>query len=87
MGQDEILQLLRTRPFEPFRMFLSNNQTNDVRHPDMAIATPSAVFVGIPASSAPKEAAQEVEFVSLHHVVKVEFLGAVAASGSSGSSK
>jgi hypothetical protein len=87
MGQTEIIQLTRQQPFRPFRLVLSNNQAFDIRHPDMALATPWAVHVGIPASAPAKDAAQEAVIVSLNHIVKIEFLAAMAPSASNGPAK
>ena len=35
MRPDDFLQLLRTRPFAPFRIHATDGQTYDVRHPDL----------------------------------------------------
>ena len=37
MRPEDILELLRARPFEPFRVCLSDGSTYEIQHPDMAI--------------------------------------------------
>lgn len=80
MNQDEILRLNRRQPFEPYRLVLKNGETFEVRHPDMALVTRSAIHVGIPSAKSTIDAAREVVFVSLIHVMKVEFLNPTAKS-------
>ena len=60
---DELLRLVRT-----------GGITHEIRHPEMAIVTPSTVFIGIPAADAPAPAAGDVVVVSLLHIVQIEYL-------------
>jgi hypothetical protein len=86
MGQIEILRVLREQPFRTFRLRLSNDLTYEIRHPDMAIATPTAIYVGLPPANAQKEIATDIVIVSLNHVLQVEYLPASAPSASNGPS-
>jgi hypothetical protein len=76
MGANDLLQVLRKRPFEPFRLVLTNGQSYEVHHPDMALVTRGAVHVAVPSPASPNDPANEVVFLSLFHVMKVEFLSA-----------
>jgi hypothetical protein len=69
MRRDELLRLLREQPFRPFRLRLSNGIVPEVRHPDMAIVTPSALYVGVPATGNPPEVADDIVIVALLHIV------------------
>lgn len=40
-------ELLRKRPFEPFRLVMSSGETYEVRHPEMALLTRSDMLVGL----------------------------------------
>lgn len=82
MSQTELLHLLRSQPFRPFRIRLSNNTVYDIRHPDLALVTPSTIHVGIPSPTAADPVAQDVVIVSMRHVVQVEFLTPPADSQS-----
>jgi hypothetical protein len=39
--------LLRQRPFKPFRLVMSSGESYEVRHPEMAWVTKNDIFVGI----------------------------------------
>jgi hypothetical protein len=79
MRREELLRLLRAQPFRPFRLRLSNGATHEIRHPDMAIVTPSAIYVGIGAGATP-EAAEDIVIVALVHVNQVEYLSPPTAT-------
>jgi len=78
MRREEIIRLLRDQPFRPFRLRLSDGRTLDIRHPDMAIPTLSAVYVGV--SSPGSTVADDILVVSLVHVVTLEYLDLPAGS-------
>lgn len=82
MGANDLIQVLRQQPFQPFRIVLTSGQSYPVRHPDMALVTRGAVHVSMPPPTKPDDPAKEVVFLSLFHVMKIEFL-TESASGSS----
>lgn len=45
---EEMLELLRARPFEQFRIYLSDGAVYDVYHPDMAIVRRTKITIGVP---------------------------------------
>jgi hypothetical protein len=71
MYPEEIIRFLRAQPFAPFQMRISNGKTYEIRHPDLAIVTPSAIYVGIPKQGTSLEVATEIVVVSLNHVVEM----------------
>ncbi len=74
MRRDELIRLLRAQPFRPFRLKLSNGAVHEIRHPDMAIVTPSAIYIGVAAAGAHTVAAEDIVIVALVHVNEVEYL-------------
>ena len=60
MRPDDVLQLLRAKPFQPFRISLSDGQQYDVRHPEIAIVSRSTVLVGIPGPRGPNGPVERV---------------------------
>jgi hypothetical protein len=44
----DILNLLQRRPFEPFRLYLSDGSVFEVRHPELAMVGRSTVLIGLP---------------------------------------
>ncbi len=59
------------RPFEPFRICLTDGQRYDVRHPDLCLIDRSTVYVGVPDPRRPG-VAMDTHHVSLVHVVRFE---------------
>lgn len=74
MRHTDIRDFTRAVPFVPFRLFLSSGETFDIHHPDMVVATPGTVHIGVPAPGDDPDAANRVKVVSLYHVVKGECL-------------
>ncbi len=71
MRPEDFREHLDQRPFEPFRIFLTDGETLDVTHPDQCIVARSTVYVGIPAKDAPG-VAERVAHCSLVHIVRFE---------------
>ena len=55
MRPDDILDMLRRQPFLPFRLYLSNGTTYDIRHPEIALVTRAAIVIGIPGTASPED--------------------------------
>ncbi len=67
--------LLKERPFKPFRVVMSSGQSYEVRHPEMALITKSDLLVGIDIEDDGVPA--EFKICSLLHVTAVEPLSSV----------
>jgi hypothetical protein len=82
MSPVDLLQALRKRPFEPFRIQVSDGTVYDIRHPELVMVGLGAVIIGIPASGQAQPVYERAETVSLGHVVKLLPLsGTATASG------
>jgi hypothetical protein len=73
MWPEKLEELLRRRPFVPIRLYLSDETTFEIRHPEMALLTRSTVDIGV-AEQAGTTIADRVVHCSLLHVAKVENL-------------
>ncbi len=62
--------LLKERPFKPFRLVMSSGQSYEVRHPEMAMLTKSDILVGIDIEDDGVPA--EFKICSMLHVTAVE---------------
>ncbi len=62
--------LLRERPFKPFRVIMSSGQAYEVRHPEMAFVTKTDLLVGIDIRD--DEIPARFKICSLLHVTAVE---------------
>jgi hypothetical protein len=68
---DDLFTALRRRPFEPFRIQVSDGTTYDVRHPELVMVGLVSIAKGVPAAGQELPVYQRVETVSLQHVVKL----------------
>ncbi len=80
MRPDELLALIRTRPFVPLRIHLSDGTVYEIRHPDQIIVLRGRVDIGVGADSE-TGAMERVEHVSLLHIVRVEELVSASSQG------
>jgi hypothetical protein len=81
MSSNDLLQALRKRPFEPFRIQVSDESTYEVRHPELVMVGLGSISIGIPATGQPQPVYERVETVSLRHVVKLIPLDATKTTG------
>jgi hypothetical protein len=72
MSPQDLFDLLRRRPFVPFRIFATDGRTFDVRHPDQALVLRTRVILPMPGAS--DEIAERSEHLALVHVVRLEEL-------------
>lgn len=72
MKAEDILTFLRAKPFEPFRIHLSDGSTFEIRHPELAIVERSKVIVGIPGPRGPDGPAERSVFCALVHITRAE---------------
>ena len=76
MTAEDLIELLEERPFVPLRLRLDDGRSYEIRHPEMAIVTPSIVAVGVPRKKGSKMA-QRITHCSIAHIVEVEPVGAL----------
>ena len=79
MRPEDILRFLRTRPFEPFRIHMSDGTTYDIAHPDLALVERSVVIVGVPGPKGPDGPLEHSVNCALVHIVRAEKLNGAAA--------
>jgi hypothetical protein len=71
MEREELSRLLRQRPFQPFRVVLTDGRTFDVRYPEMNLLARLFIKIGIP-EPGPSPICDHTEFVPLSQIVRVE---------------
>jgi hypothetical protein len=82
MPPADLLQALRKRPFEPFRIQVSDNSFYDVRHPELVMVGLGSAVIGIPAAGQAPPVYERYETVDLRHIVKLIPSSATATSNS-----
>ena len=74
MNPQDVLQLLRKRPFEPFRIHLSDGSSFEIRHPELAIVERTKVIVGVPGPKGPEGPVERSVFCALLRITRAEAL-------------
>jgi hypothetical protein len=74
----DLFELLRKRPFVPFRIYATDGRTHDVRDPDQALVLRTRVILPLPGSSS--DVAERSEHLALVHVVRLEELAPDSSS-------
>lgn len=80
MQAEDILTKQKRQPFEPFRMFLSNGEQFDCRHPEMLLVGKRALTLGVARQQNDVRYDYAVE-IDLLHVVRLEPIQSTAAGG------
>ena len=63
---------LRHRPFEPFRLFVSDGAAYDVRHQELCLPGRRSVFIGIRESETNEMVYDQYAIVDLAHITRLE---------------
>ena len=71
MSPTDLLRFTRRRPFEPFRIVVSDGTAYEIRHPDFCMVLQTSVIVGLPGMDPPETA----EWIDARHILKVIPLG------------
>ena len=74
---EDVREHLDKRPFEPFRICMSDGTQYEVRHPELCLLSRATLFVGVPNPRKPG-VAMGVHHVALVHVVRFEPLNGSA---------
>ena len=80
MRPEDILRLLQVRPFQPFRISLSDGHEYDVRHPELAMVGRATVHIGLPDPEGPQGTFESWVACALIHITKLEPVDRTAAS-------
>jgi hypothetical protein len=81
MRAEELMQVVRRRPFEPFRILLTTGQTYDIRHPELIWVFRQCADIALDPD--PKTGViDREERISLLHVVRIEGLERPVQHGS-----
>jgi hypothetical protein len=83
MLPDDIINFLHRRPFEPFRIHLTDGTTYEVRHPEFVLVGRATTHVYFPVPDMPPPRFEKYEVVSLLHITRLEPMEASAAPAAS----
>lgn len=80
MRRSDLVEALRPGPFQPFRLYLSDGGTFEIRHPEMLMVTRHAAIIGIVEKHGNGDSREEYPDiertikVDLMHVTRIEEL-------------
>ena len=80
MRAEELMELLRTQPFVPLRIHLTDGQTYDIRHPDLVLVLRQRVDIGLQPDPG-TGVLERVAHCSLLHIARVEELPLATPAG------
>jgi hypothetical protein len=69
MTAEDLIELLEERPFLPLQLRLDDGRSYEIRHPAMAIVTPSIVAIGLSRGNGSR-LAERVTHCSIAHIVE-----------------
>jgi hypothetical protein len=79
MRPEDVVEMLRNRPFLPFRIHMTDGRTYDIVHPELVIVLRSRVDIGLKPDPI-TGVVDRVEHCSLLHIVRIEELPRISAS-------
>jgi len=79
MSRQYILEMLRQRPFQVFRIHVSDGTVYEIRHPEMMVVGRTKALVFFPPEEIPLPAIERYEVVALLHITRLEPVDATAA--------
>jgi hypothetical protein len=85
MAPEELRDVLRHQPFEPFRLVMTEGAAYDIPHPDLLMVGRRSATVGLTGPSSQTLYERTIK-VDLLHIIRIEPLQASASSGPNGSS-
>ena len=83
MTPEELADSLKQKPFEPFRLFVSDGATYDIRRPDLLWVGQWTCYVGLTGKQGQTFFERSVK-VDLDHVTRVEPLEALKSPPANG---
>jgi hypothetical protein len=74
MRPEDLLLGLNAQPFQPFRLYMHNGRTLDVRHPELVQLTRTSLLYFTPAADPPDvaERAEMIGLVLIDHVAPID---------------
>ena len=72
MSQHELVEILTHRPFEPFRIHVSDGTVHEIRDPKTMYVGQTTALVCFPPKGVPLPAIDRYETVALFHITQIE---------------
>jgi hypothetical protein len=82
MRPDDVMGLVRKRPFVPLRIHMTDGRAYDIQHPEMIIISRSQAMVGLQPNSK-TGVIDRIERCGLNHIVRIEEMKVASSESSS----
>lgn len=79
MSQQDLLDMLQIRSFQPFRIHLTDGTVYEIRHPEMMVVGRTKALVFFPPDDMDLPAIDRCEAVALIHITRLEPVESSAA--------
>ena len=80
MDYETARQWFKQKPFQPFRVYVKDGRTFDVRHRNMNLVAETYVKIGIPDLTGSVPICDHTEYVAIRQIDRIEPLAVVATS-------
>jgi hypothetical protein len=80
MRQEDLIEFLRQRPFQAFRIHVSDGIVYEVHHPELVLVSRSKTVVFFPDPRRPPPAFDRYETVALLDITRLERVESLASS-------
>jgi len=80
MRPEELMALLRRQPFQPLRIHMTDGHAFEIHHPEAMVVSRSHATIGL-RPDPQTGVVDRVEYCGLIHIVRVEELPPVTATG------
>ncbi len=74
MKQEELRELLKRRPFQPFRVHLTDGRSYEIRYPEINLLGQTFIDIGIPVPNDPDPFCDHTVIVPLSLIRHIELL-------------
>jgi hypothetical protein len=72
MKRHDLIDVLTTHPFRPFRMYVTDGATYLIRHPNLVLVSPTTVIVGAAEGHQAGPAIERFNMIGLDHITRLE---------------
>jgi len=74
MRPNDVRALLDRRPIQPFRLFVLEVTSFEIRHPELAIVNPSTITLHFPSADETPPLVERYVIIALLHISRLELI-------------
>jgi hypothetical protein len=74
MQPEELLQIVRSRPFKPFRIHVTGGGVSEIKHPELIKVGRTMAVIFFPAADQPEDVFDRYDPVPLDKIERIELI-------------